>query len=161
MISKKMQEAINAQINAEMWSAYLYLSMSMDAADKGFAGSAHWFARQFSEEQEHAEKLAKYLQSQSAKVLLAPIAAVKTQWASVKEMFAETLEHEQKVTAMIHELCKLAQTESDFATANMLQWFVNEQVEEEETARGILGAFEMVEGEKAGTYLLDQKLGAR
>lgn len=161
MISKKMQEALNAQINAEMWSAYLYLSMSMDAADKGLGGSAHWFVKQFSEEQEHAEKLAKYLQSQNAKVVLAPIAAVKTQWGSVKEMFADTLEHEQKVTAMIHDLCKLAQEESDFATANMLQWFVNEQVEEEDIARGILEAFEMVEGEKVGTYLLDQKLGAR
>ena len=67
MISKKMQEAINAQINAELWSAYLYLSMSMDAADKGLKGSAHWFALQFKEEQEHAEKLANYLQSQNAK----------------------------------------------------------------------------------------------
>ena len=74
MISKKMQEAINAQINAELWSAYLYLSMSMDAADKGFKGSAHWFVHQFKEEQGHAEKLAGYLQSQNAKVVLAPIA---------------------------------------------------------------------------------------
>ena len=72
MISKKMQEAINAQINAELWSAYLYLSMSMDAADKGFKGSAHWFVHQFKEEQGHAEKLAGYLQSQNAKVVLAP-----------------------------------------------------------------------------------------
>lgn len=161
MISKKIQEALNAQINAEMWSAYLYLSMSMDAADKGLAGSAHWFAKQFSEEQEHAEKLAKYLQSQNAKVVLAPIAAVKTQWGSLKEMFADTLEHERKVTAMIHDLCKLAQDENDFATANMLQWFVNEQVNEEATAYGILEALKMIEGEKVGLYLLDQKLGAR
>ena len=126
MISKKMQEAINAQINAELWSAYLYLSMSMDAADKGFKGSAHWFVHQFKEEQGHAEKLAGYLQSQNAKVVLAPIAAVQ-----------------------------------DFATANMLQWFVNEQVEEEDTARGILEGFKAIEGEKVGVYMLDQKLGAR
>ena len=126
MISKKMQEAINAQINAELWSAYLYLSMSMDAADKGFKGSAHWFVHQFKEEQGHAEKLAGYLQSQNAKVVLAPIAA-----------------------------------EQDFATANMLQWFVNEQVEEEDTARGILEGFKAIEGEKVGVYMLDQKLGAR
>ena len=117
MISKKMQEAINAQINAELWSAYLYLSMSMDAADKGFKGSAHWFVHQFKEEQGHAEKLAGYLQSQNAKVVL--------------------------------------------ATANMLQWFVNEQVEEEDTARGILEGFKAIEGEKVGVYMLDQKLGAR
>ena len=101
MISKKMQEAINAQINAELWSAYLYLSMSMDAADKGFKGSAHWFVHQFKEEQGHAEKLAGYLQSQNAKVVLAPIAAVQTEWPSVVAMFEDTLAHEQKVTAMI------------------------------------------------------------
>ena len=148
MISKKMQEAINAQINAELWSAYLYLSMSMDAADKGFKGSAHWFVHQFKEEQGHAEKLAGYLQSQNAKVVLAPIAAVQTEWPSV-------------VTAMIHDLCKLAAAEQDFATANMLQWFVNEQVEEEDTARGILEGFKAIEGEKVGVYMLDQKLGAR
>ena len=146
MISKKMQEAINAQINAELWSAYLYLSMSMDAADKGFKGSAHWFVHQFKEEQGHAEKLAGYLQSQNAKVVA---------------MFEDTLAHEQKVTAMIHDLCKLAAAEQDFATANMLQWFVNEQVEEEDTARGILEGFKAIEGEKVGVYMLDQKLGAR
>ena len=89
MISKKMQEAINAQINAELWSAYLYLSMSMDAADKGFKGSAHWFVHQFKEEQGHAEKLAGYLQSQNAKVVLAPIAAVQTEWPSVVAMFED------------------------------------------------------------------------
>ena len=151
MISKKMQEAINAQINAELWSAYLYLSMSMDAADKGFKGSAHWFVHQFKED----------LQSQNAKVVLAPIAAVQTEWPSVVAMFEDTLAHEQKVTAMIHDLCKLAAAEQDFATANMLQWFVNEQVEEEDTARGILEGFKAIEGEKVGVYMLDQKLGAR
>ena len=161
MISKKMQVAINAQINAELWSAYLYLSMSMDAADKGFKGSAHWFVHQFKEEQGHAEKLAGYLQSQNAKVVLAPIAAVQTEWPSVVAMFEDTLAHEQKVTAMIHDLCKLAAAEQDFATANMLQWFVNEQVEEEDTARGILEGFKAIEGEKVGVYMLDQKLGAR
>ncbi|WP_417014051.1 ferritin [Alistipes sp.] len=161
MISKNMQEALNAQINAELWSAYLYLSMSMDADDKGLKGSAHWFAHQFKEEQEHARKLAGYLQSQNAKVVLAPIATVQTEWPSVTAMFEDTLAHEQKVTAMIHELCKLAAAEQDFATANMLQWFVNEQVEEEDAAREIVDAFRMVEGEKVGVYMLDQKLGAR
>ena len=74
---------------------------------------------------------------------------------------SDTLAHEQKVTAMIHDLCKLAAAEQDFATANMLQWFVNEQVEEEDTARGILEGFKAIEGEKVGVYMLDQKLGAR
>ena len=161
VLNAKVEQALNAQINAELWSAYLYLSMSMDAADKGFKGSAHWFVHQFKEEQGHAEKLAGYLQSQNAKVVLAPIAAVQTEWPSVVAMFEDTLAHEQKVTAMIHDLCKLAAAEQDFATANMLQWFVNEQVEEEDTARGILEGFKAIEGEKVGVYMLDQKLGAR
>ena len=94
-------------------------------------------------------------------MLFRSIAAVQTEWPSVVAMFEDTLAHEQKVTAMIHDLCKLAAAEQDFATANMLQWFVNEQVEEEDTARGILEGFKAIEGEKVGVYMLDQKLGAR
>jgi ferritin len=156
MISQKMQEALNAQINAELWSAYLYFSMSMDAVAKGFAGAAHWFDAQAKEEQEHVEKFINYMHKQEAKVVLAPIAAVKTQWNSLKEMFAETYAHEQQVTALIHNLCNLAVAEEDFATANMLQWFVNEQVEEEHTAHGILCATE-----HADCMVLDEKLGKR
>ena len=140
------------------------ISLSLDVDGRGgqrVQGSAHWFVHQFKEEQGHAEKLAGYLQSQNAKVVLAPIAAVQTEWPSVVAMFEDTLAHEQKVTAMIHDLCKLAAAEQDFATANMLQWFVNEQVEEEDTARGILEGFKAIEGEKVGVYMLDQKLGAR
>lgn len=161
MISKKMQEAINAQINAEFWSAYLYLAMSVDAADKGFGGAAHWFHTQFHEEQEHAERLMRYLQEQNARAELAPVAAVQTSWGSLREMFEQTLAHERKVTAMIHALCDQAAAEKDYATSNVLVWFVNEQVEEESTALGIVEALKMVEGDKAATYLLDQKLGAR
>ena len=161
MISKKMQEAINAQINAELWSAYLYLSMSMDAADKGFKGSAHWFVHQFKEEQGHAEKLAGYLQSQNAKVVLAPIAAVQTEWPSVVAMFEDTLAHEQKVTAMINNLAAIAAGDKDYASSNMLVWFIDEQVEEEESAREMIGACEAVEGNKFGLYMLDKELAAR
>ena len=161
MLSQQLHEALNAQINAEMWSAYLYLSMSVDAEAKGLKGVANWFYVQFQEEQDHARILMNYILSRDAEVRLQPIAEVRTSWDSPLEMFRDTLEHEQKVTAMIHDLCKLAAAEQDFATANMLQWFVNEQVEEEDTARGILEGFKAIEGEKVGVYMLDQKLGAR
>ena len=161
MISKRMQDAINAQINAELWSAYLYLSMSMDAADKGLKGVANWFAIQFKEEQDHAQIFINYMQSQGARVELAPIAAVDTEWDSAKAMFEQTLTHEQKVTSLIHNLCVIAAEEKDVATANRLTWFVDEQVEEEESARDILDQLRMVEGNNYGLYMIDKEMAAR
>ena len=161
MISKRMQDAINAQINAELWSAYLYLSMSMDAADKGLKGVANWFAIQFKEEQDHAQIFINYMHSQGARVELAPIAAVDTEWPSAKAMFEQTLTHEQKVTSLIHNLCAIATEEKDVATANRLSWFVDEQVEEEESARDIIDQLRMVEGNNYGLYMIDKELAAR
>ncbi|MBQ1227839.1 MAG: ferritin [Alistipes sp.] len=161
MISKRMQDAINAQINAELWSAYLYLSMSMDAADKGLKGVANWFAIQFKEEQDHAQIFINYMHSQGARVELAPIAAVDTSWESAKAMFEQTLTHEQKVTSLIHNLCAIAAEEKDVATANRLAWFVDEQVEEEESARDIIDQLRMVEGNNYGLYMIDKEMAAR
>ena len=161
MISKRMQDAINAQINAELWSAYLYLSMSMDAADKGLKGVANWFAIQFKEEQDHAQIFINYMHSQGARVELAPIAAVDTSWKSAKAMFEQTLTHEQKVTSLIHNLCAIAAEEKDVATANRLAWFVDEQVEEEESARDIIDQLRMVEGNNYGLYMIDKEMAAR
>lgn len=161
MISKKMQEAINAQINAEMWSAYLYLAMSMDAADKGFKGMSHWYRLQFAEEQEHALKFADYLTSHSLRVELTPIAEVRSSWESAEAMFEQTVEHERNVTKMIYNLCDIATEEHDYATMNMLSWFVNEQVEEEQTALDILESLRKVGDKKVGLYMLDKELGAR
>ena len=161
MISKRMQDAINAQINAELWSAYLYLSMSMDAADKGLKGVANWFAIQFKEEQDHAQIFINYMHSQGARVELAPIAAVDTEWDSAKAMFEQTLTHEQKVTSLIHNLCAIAAEEKDVATANRLAWFVDEQVEEEESARDIIDQLRMVEGNNYGLYMIDKEMAAR
>jgi len=161
MISKKMQGAINAQINAEMWSAYLYLAMSMDAADKGIKGVAHWFRKQYDEEMVHAFKFVQYLQDQQAKVELAPIAKVPAKWADPIKMFEETLEHEKEVTALIVNLCKIADEEKDYATAGFLQWYVKEQIEEEASAKDILDAFKMVGKDTAAFYMLDKELNAR
>ena len=161
MVSEKMQSAINAQINAELWSAYLYLSMSMDAANKGMKGIANWFAIQFKEEQDHAQIFINYINSQGGRVLLAPIAAVDTEWESPLAMFEQTLTHEQKVTSLINDLYNLAVEEKDHATKNMLDWFIDEQVEEEESAREMIFAAESVEGDKYGMYQLDKELAAR
>ena len=161
MLSQQLHEALNAQINAEMWSAYLYLSMSVDAEAKGLKGVANWFYVQFQEEQDHARILMNYILSRNAEVRLQPIAEVRTSWSSPLEMFRDTLEHEQKVTAMINNLAAIAAGDKDYASSNMLVWFIDEQVEEEESARETAGACEAVEGNKFGLYMLDKELAAR
>ena len=155
MISKKLAKAINDQINAEMWSAYLYLSMSQDIYAKGYKGIAHWYKVQFLEEQAHA------MHSQDAKVILAPIAKVQTEWKSVLAAFEDTLEHEKKVTAMINNLCDIADEDKDRAAANFLAWFIDEQVEEEENARDLVRQATMIGDHIGGMIMLDKELGAR
>lgn len=161
MISTKLHAAINDQINAELWSAYLYLSMSLDAEAKGFKGVANWFYVQWLEEQDHARILMNYLNSRDAKVSLKAIEPVRTEWNSVLEMFQETLRHEKVVTGLINNLAAIAAEDRDFASSNMLVWFVNEQVEEEESAREMIFAAESVEGDKYGMYQLDKELATR
>lgn len=161
MLSQKLHDAINAQINAELWSAYLYLSMSMNAEAKGQKGVANWFYIQFREEQDHARIFMNYLLSRDCEVKLAPIAEVRTEWASPLEMFQDTLAHEKKVTALINNLAAIAAEDKDFASSNMLVWFIDEQVEEEENAREMISACEAVEGNKFGLYMLDKELAAR
>lgn len=161
MLSERLHAAINNQINAELWSAYLYLSMSMDAEAKGLKGVSNWFYVQWLEEQDHARILMNYLNSRDAKVELKPIAEVRTEWNSVLEMFQETLKHEKVVTSLINNLATIAAEDSDFASSNMLVWFVNEQIEEEESAREMIFAAESVEGDKYGMYQLDKELAAR
>ena len=161
MLSNKLREAINAQINAELWSAYLYLAMSMDAEAKGLKGVANWFYVQYLEEQDHARIFMNYLNSRDAKVTLCPIEEVPAEWDSVLSMFTQTLEHEKKVTALINNLAAIAHEDRDFASTNRLVWFIDEQVEEEESAREMITAVEAVEGNKYGMYMLDKELAAR
>ncbi len=161
MLSKKLHEALNAQVNAELWSAYLYLSMSLDAESKGLKGVANWFYIQFREEQDHARIFMNYILSRDAEVTLAPIAEVPTSWVSPLAMFRDTLEHEKKVTALIHNLAAIAAEDKDFASSNKLVWFIDEQIEEEENARGMIQSFEAVEDNKFGLYMLDKELAAR
>ena len=161
MISKNLHDAINAQINAELWSAYLYLAMSLDAESKGYKGVANWFYIQFQEEQAHARIFMNYLNSRDAKVELLPIESVPSTWNSVLDMFKHTLEHEKKVTSLINNLAAIANEDRDFASINRLVWFIDEQVEEEESAREMIASFEAVEDNKYGMYMLDKELATR
>lgn len=160
-ISKKINDAINAQINWEMWSGYLYLSMANNFEAMGHKGIANWFHVQFQEEFAHAQVFINYLNSRGGRVILAPIAGVPTEWASPLEAFKATLEHEQKVTSLINDLYALAEEEKDFATRQMLNWFVAEQVEEEDTARELIDNFTLIGDNGYGIYQLDADLGSR
>ena len=161
MLSKNLHDAINAQINAELWSAYLYLAMSMDAEAKGLKGVANWFYVQYLEEQDHARIFMNYLNSRDAKVVLLPIDEVPSTWDSVLAMYTQTLAHEKKVTSLINNLAAIANDDRDFASINRLVWFIDEQVEEEENAREMIAAVEAVEGNKYGMYMLDKELATR
>ncbi len=160
-LSQKMHEAMNAQVNAEFWSAYLYLSMSADAEAKGYKGVANWFYVQFQEEQAHARILMNHMLSRGARVNLLPIAEVKNEWSSILNMYEETLEHEKKVTSLIHNLYALATDERDFASLSMLNWFIDEQIEEEESAQGLIDQLEAVDCNKMGLFLIDKDLATR
>ena len=161
MLNKKLEEALNAQINAEFWSAYLYLSMSSDMSDKGMAGVANWFAIQFKEEQDHAMKFFNYVISRGGKVILKPIEKVDTEWKSPLAAFEQTLQHEEKVTSLINDLYALAEQEKDYATQSMLKWFIDEQVEEEENAKAIIDTLKLIGDNGYGLYQLDKELATR
>ncbi|MEA4867704.1 MAG: ferritin [Rikenellaceae bacterium] len=158
---KSVEEILNKQINAEFWSAYLYLSMSSYLAQKGLTGFANWMRVQYQEEVSHALKIFDYVIARGGNVKLEPIAAVETDWKGIKEIFDSTYEHECKVTDMIHNCYETALKERDHATANMLQWFIDEQAEEEESALEIIDKLKMVGDNGAALYMMDKELGAR
>lgn len=161
MVSKNMQNSINEQINAELWSAYLYLSMSMDAEAKALKGIAKWFYLQWLEEQDHARIFQNYLNASGARVLLKPIDGVQREWRNPLEMFTAALSHEREVTAMIDRLVKLAMEEGDYATLSRLQWFVDEQVEEEDSFSTLVVDFDRASNDFSFIYELDRRLGER
>ena len=161
MIGKKTAKAINAQINREFYSAFLYLAMANDAMDKGFKGAANWFAVQFKEEQEHAMKFTRYLQEQGVKVELGSMDKPKATWQDLLAMFKDALAHEKKVTAWISEIMTLATDEKDYASQSELQWFIKEQVEEEANATDIIWMLEMSAGSKGALFMADKQLGKR
>ena len=161
MLNKKVEEALNAQINAEMWSAYLYLSMAAYCHANGNPGMGNWFQVQFQEEQDHAKIMFNYIIQRGGHVELKAIDAVPTTWENPLDVFESTLAHEQKVTSLINNLFALTHEVNDYATQSMLKWFVDEQVEEEENAQNIIDNLRMIKDNGYGIYMLDKELGAR
>lgn len=159
MITDRMAEAINDQINAELYSAYLYKSMAAYAADSGLAGATNWLDVQAKEEATHAERFITYMMRVGARVKYAAIEEPPNDFDSTTHIFEEVLVHERKVTSKINKLVDIARDESDHATEIMLQWFVNEQVEEEETAQDILDTLKLAG--QHGLFMVDKELGAR
>ena len=160
-ICEKMEKAINAQINAEFYSAYLYLSMSTQAQQLKLKGLANWFNIQYQEEVAHAMGFLAYLNDRGGRVILTTIEGPQTDWKTAVEMFETTCAHEAKVTALINNLSSLAIETKDFAALQFLNWFVKEQVEEEATADEILGELRLAEGNSSALLMLDRELAAR
>jgi ferritin len=161
MISKKMEDAVNAQINKEMFSAYLYLSMSSYAEVSGFKGIATWFKVQYHEEMVHSMKFYEYIIRKGGTVKLCAIEEPKREFHSPLELFEQALVHEEYVTKSINDLVDLAIAEKDHATKVFLDWYVTEQVEEEQNATEIIQTLKMIGDNKAALYMYDKELGAR
>lgn len=161
MLSEKMQTALNKQINAELHSAYIYLSMAAYFEDRALTGFAHWMRVQAKEELGHAMKFFDFIVERRGRVLLEPVGAVPTDWASPLAVFENALAHEQKVTGLIHDLVNLAVAEKDHATQSFLQWFVDEQVEEEASADAIVQQLKLVGDSGVALFMLDRELSER
>jgi len=161
MLSEKMESALNKQINAEMYSAYLYLAMSAYFEDRSLSGFANWMYIQAQEEMTHAMKIYRYINDRGGRVQLDAIEKPPKEWENEVKVAEEVYAHEQKVTGMIHDLVNLAREEKDHGTDNMLQWFVSEQVEEEANADELLQQIGMVGGKGQGLLMLDRELSQR
>ncbi len=161
MLKKRMEEELNKQINAEYWSAYFYLSMSAYCAGVGLAGAANWMRVQYREEIAHALKFFDYVIERGGKVELKPISAVPKEWNGIINIFEDTLKHEQIVTSLINNLMDVAIEEKDHAAKSFLQWYVDEQVEEESNVKTIIDQLQMVEGKGNGLFMIDKDLALR
>lgn len=161
MISKGIQDILNAQINAEQYSAQLYLAMSASCEVKGFKGFGHWLRVQAGEETGHALKLLAYLLDRGGIPEIRAISAPPKEFGGVIHVFEEVLSHEQAVTAKINTMFELARTEKDYSSEIALQWYVAEQVEEEATAHQLVEQLRAVGDKGGGVWYLDSKLGKR
>lgn len=161
MLSKKMVEAINSQINKEMYSAYLYMAMSASSNVMGFKGATVWFMVQYHEEMVHAMKFYEYVADQGGALKLAAIAEPESTFVSLLDMYEKTYAHEQTVTASINNLMELAIAEKDHASQALLAWYVTEQVEEEKNDTEIIQTLKMIGNNTSALFLYDKELGAR
>jgi ferritin len=161
MMKPTVQDIINKQIQAELYSAYLYLSMAVWCNDQNLTGMAHWLKAQAKEEVEHAMKFYHHLEERSARIDLRAIEAPPKEWKSPLAVFEAAYGHEQKVTGMIYDIVNLAQKEGDHAAAVMCQWFVTEQVEEEAQTLAIVEKLKMAGESKGALIQIDHQLGKR
>ncbi len=161
MLSKTMQDAINDQIKHELNSAYIYLAMSAHAEAENWPGAAHWLAAQAAEEQGHAMKLFGYINDRGGRVTLQAIPQPPQEFTSLLDLFEQVLAHERKVSALINRLYEIALSEKDYAAQSMVQWFINEQVEEEKSASDIVDALKLVGTQGTALFMIDRQLGVR
>lgn len=160
-IDKELEKAINEQINAELYSAYLYLSMAAYFENTNLKGFANWMSVQAKEELEHALKFYSFLNERGGRVILLEVKKPETEWDSPLAVFEHIYEHEKGVTERIYNLVDLATSKKDHATKSMLNWFVDEQVEEEALANEIVEILKRVKDSPNALFMLDSKLGAR
>jgi len=161
MLSEKIAKTLNDQINAELFSSYLYLSMSAYFESTSLGGCAQWMRLQAQEEMEHAVKIFDYINERGGRAIMEAIEKPATDWNSPLHVFEDVVKHEQKVTALINSLVDCAVDERDHATKNFLEWFVAEQVEEEANVGSVCDKMRMVEGDSGGLFALDLELGKR
>jgi ferritin len=161
VISKKIQKGLSAQLNHEFYSAYLYLAMSAYCKHSDFNGAANWLKMQYEEEHMHATKIYNYLVEQGVHVSLKEIAKPPKNFGTLLNVFQMSLAHEQMMTARLNDLSDLALKEKDHATYNLLQWFVNEQVEEESSVNEIISKIKLVKGDGYGLLMIDNELHQR
>lgn len=161
MLKEKVETALNNQINEELYSSYLYLSMAAFFENQNFSGFSNWMRIQAQEEYGHAMKIYNYILERGGNVKLQKIDAPKETWQNQLEAFKDTLKHEQKVSKSIYDLVELSFAEKDHATNTFLHWFVNEQVEEESTALKIVERVKLTGDNKGALFILDRELGMR
>lgn len=161
MLGKKLESKINEQIKHELYSAYLYLSMAAQFEAENLPGFASWMKKQASEEQEHAMKFFEYVNERGGRVVLEAIDKPDTNFGAPVEVFAAVLEHEQKVTALINGLYEIALEEKDYASQSFLTWFIDEQVEEEASAGGILETLKRIGDKGHALIMVDRSLAQR
>lgn len=161
MLAERMEEALNGQINKELYSGYLYLAMSAYCSQQGIPGAAHWFMAQVQEESMHGMKMYEYVQQKGGRVILSPIDAPPSEFGTISELFEIVLAHEEDVTASVNDLMDIALEEHDHATRIFLEWFVSEQVEEEANVRDIIDQLKMAGDHNASLMMIDRELAQR
>ena len=161
MISTAMEKALFNQLNHEFYSAYLYLAMSAYCSHLEFNGAASWFKLQYEEEHIHATKIYNYLVEQGVQVVLGEVTKPPSEFGKLLEVFSTSLSHEQTMTSRLNDISDQALKEKDHATYNLLQWFVNEQVEEEAVLNGIISKLRLVKDDGYGLLMFDNELGTR